>query len=375
MVINKIKILYTIPNFDTAGSGKVVYDLVKELDKEKFEPHIACFHDRGDFFSEVKKLKVPIHITQFAIPYRPFWLFPFRLKGIIRFYKKHRFDVIHSWHWSSDFSEPLAAKLVGIPFVFTKKNMSWGNKSWRWKSQLSTLIVTINSEMKSLFFSKMKSKVVEIPVGISFNYFIPQKKTDRSPEGITIEKDEFVIVSVVNLVPVKGIEILLQAVKIIKEQKIKVFIVGDNANEYGKELKEKYASDTVIFIPKKKDVRPYLALSDLFVIPTKNEGRSEGLGVAPIEAMASERIVIGSRVGGIKDVLLPFQNCMFEPGEVESLKEKIISIRTLDSSDRHQLAKEMRSYAMSKFSKEKVIQQYEEMYINLFYPKGTELTN
>ena len=29
--MKKIKILYTIPNFDTAGSGKVVYDLVKGI--------------------------------------------------------------------------------------------------------------------------------------------------------------------------------------------------------------------------------------------------------------------------------------------------------------------------------------------------------
>ena len=36
----RIKILFTIPNFDTAGSGKVVYDLVNGLDKEIFEPEI-----------------------------------------------------------------------------------------------------------------------------------------------------------------------------------------------------------------------------------------------------------------------------------------------------------------------------------------------
>jgi hypothetical protein len=31
----KIKVLYTIPNFDTAGSVKVFYDLDKGLDKDK----------------------------------------------------------------------------------------------------------------------------------------------------------------------------------------------------------------------------------------------------------------------------------------------------------------------------------------------------
>ncbi|WP_348799484.1 hypothetical protein [Flavobacterium adhaerens] len=39
--MKKLKILYTIPNFDTAGSGKVLYDLAQNLDKDKFEVHIA----------------------------------------------------------------------------------------------------------------------------------------------------------------------------------------------------------------------------------------------------------------------------------------------------------------------------------------------
>ena len=121
--MKRIKILYTIPNFDTAGSGKVVYDLVKYLDREKFAPEICCFHNKGKFFTEVEKLGVPIHIFNVTTEYKPLVTFLFRVWKIRKFFKKHQFDIIHSWHWSSDFSEPLAAKLTGIPFVYTKKAM------------------------------------------------------------------------------------------------------------------------------------------------------------------------------------------------------------------------------------------------------------
>ncbi|MBE9490445.1 MAG: glycosyltransferase, partial [Bacteroidetes bacterium] len=113
----RIKILFTIPNFNTAGSGKVVYDLVKGLDKSIFEPEICCFHNKGEFFKTIQELGVKIHLFQFAAPYRPFISFPFRVLKIYKFFKTHHFDLIHSWHWSSDISEPLAAKLAGIPFV------------------------------------------------------------------------------------------------------------------------------------------------------------------------------------------------------------------------------------------------------------------
>ena len=56
MVQKKIKILYTIPNFDTAGSGKVVYDLMKNLDRTIFEPEICCFHTKGSFLEEIERV-------------------------------------------------------------------------------------------------------------------------------------------------------------------------------------------------------------------------------------------------------------------------------------------------------------------------------
>ena len=66
--------------FDTAGSGKVVYDLVKHIDKAKFEPHIACDHKRGVFFKSVEALNVPIHIQKCSANYRPFISLPLRIR-------------------------------------------------------------------------------------------------------------------------------------------------------------------------------------------------------------------------------------------------------------------------------------------------------
>ena len=84
LIQNKIKRLNTFPNFDTAGSVKVVYYLVKNIDRTIYEPEICCFHSRGSFMDEIKKLGVKIHLFPFAINYRPFFTFPIRLIKIIR---------------------------------------------------------------------------------------------------------------------------------------------------------------------------------------------------------------------------------------------------------------------------------------------------
>src|SRR5690606_24436535 len=150
----KIKILYTIPNFDTAGSGKVVYDLVKGLDKEKFEVEVACSNNRGTLFKEVENLGIPIHILETTTKYRPYFTLIYRLKPIRDFFKIHKYDIVHSWHWSSDWTEAFAARWAGSKWIYTKKAMSWGNRHWKIRSYLANFVITINDEMHGYFPKK-----------------------------------------------------------------------------------------------------------------------------------------------------------------------------------------------------------------------------
>ena len=176
--MKKIKILYTTPNFDTAGSGKVLYDLAKGLDKSKFEVHIACKNNKGNFFAEVDRLGLPIHFMDTTTPVRPYFSLWSRLKPFHDFVKINKFDIVHSWHWSSDWTEVLGAKLGGAKFVYTKKAMSWGNVHWKIRSFLSDFIVTINEEMRNYFPNKKAQQL--IPIGIDLDYYNAKKQPTRS---------------------------------------------------------------------------------------------------------------------------------------------------------------------------------------------------
>ena len=361
----KIKILYTIPNFDTAGSGKVVVDLVKGLDKNRFEPHICCTHSRGAYFKVVQELGVPIHILSFFTAYKPYATLPFRVLKITRFFKKHKFDLIHSWQWSSDFTEPLAAKLAGIPYVYTKKAMGWGNKAWHLRTSLSTKIIALNTDMIEGFLKPYVEKVVYMPLGVDTEEFKPLTPKRELPSGQCFKEDDFVLVSIANLVPVKGIEVLLEAVQKLDNPKIKVLIVGDNKNDYGQKLRNEYKNSNIVFIDKKTEVKPYLAVADLFVIPTRDEGRKEGLPIAPLEAMASGRIVVGSNISGIKDILKTMPEQLFQPGNVQELAEKIYILTNMPEEDRKKLVKTMRELVEEQFSLKGCILAHETIYNQL----------
>ncbi|MFD2916258.1 glycosyltransferase [Psychroserpens luteus] len=361
----RIKILFTIPNFDTAGSGKVVYDLVRGLDKNKFNPEICCFHDKGAFFKNIEQLGVPVHLFKFTADYKPLVSLPFRILKISKFFAKHKFDMIHSWHWSSDFTEPLAAKIAGIPFVYTKKAMGWGNKSWRWRTRLSSKIIAINKDMLEQFFINYKSKTVYMPLGVDTTKFDYLETKRSTPNGHVFKDSDFVIVSIANLVPVKGIEVLLNAVKQLDNDSIQVLIVGDKDNDYGESLEKEFASKQIHFIGKQLDVKSYLAVANVFVIPTKDEGRKEGMPIAPLEAMASGRIVIGSNISGIKDILINFNSLLFEPNNSAALTKVLINIISLNPEERLSLGRELRSNVENSYSLDSCIKHHESLYINV----------
>ena len=356
----KIKVLYTIPNFETAGSGKVVYDLINGLDRTQFDIAIAVEHSKGHFYKEVEKLGVPIYIQPVSTTYRPYLSLYRRIKKIASFIKEHQFDVLHSWHWSSDWTEILAAKLGGAKFVYTKKAMSWGNKHWKIRSYLSDFIVTINHEMVNYFPKKAAQKL--IPLGIDTEYYSPQGFQKRADE-------KFQLVSVANLVEVKGIEVLIEAVELLNDDEIEVKIVGDTRSDYAqnliKSIEEKGKQQQIKFLGKKPDVRPYLVASDMYVIPTLNKGRKEGMPMALVEAMCMATPTLGSDISGINFVLKDFPNLLFEASNAPMLAEKIKALKSKTEEERTLLGKELRAYCVKNFTMKQFIDEHEKLYKNM----------
>lgn len=358
----RIKILYTIPNFDTAGSGKVVYDLVKGLDKDKFEVEVACSSNRGAFFKEIESLGVPIHIVETTANYRPYSTLISRIKIINDFFKTNQYHIIHSWHWSSDWTEAVAARWARAKWIYSKKAMSWGNRHWKIRSFLASFIITINEEMRGYFPYKKNQKL--IPLGIDIAYYNPE----LFPKNFD-QNDVFNIITVANLVPVKGVEVLIKAIKKLNDPTIKLTVLGDNTNEYGRYLaslcKDLNIEQQVEFLGKKSDVRSYIAASDLYIIPTLNEGRKEGMPMALVEAMCMGVAVLGSDISGINFVLKDFKNLLFEAGNEIILSKKILEVKALSETERIKLGDELREYVIVNFNYGKFIEAHQKLYDQL----------
>lgn len=358
----KKKILFTIPNFDTAGSGKAMLKIIQRLDKNLFEPHIACNHDRGEFFKVVKESGIPVHIFSTTTSMKN------KLKGILncwkmsKFYREHGFDLVHSFHYSDDYSEALSVRLAGKKWVYVKKNMNWGGNGWKLRTFFANGVIAQNSYMYEVLF-KSAPKVFFSSRGVDTKEFFPQSPVASLVQEFDLKPETKVILTVANLVPLKGIEVLFKALEDLKKETsddIRVIVVGDDTNSYAQVLKglAKKLPVPVIFTGKRMDVSAFHTISSIFVFPSFKEGSP----VSFLEAMASGTYALGSDIPGIRDLLKDLPHQLFPKGDSDRLKVKIHEALAFTKEEMNEKVKQQLEVIGNGFTIEQEVIRYEAFY-------------
>lgn len=115
----------------------------------------------------------------------------------------------------------------------------------------------------------------------------------------------------------------------------------------------------VYFLGKLDLVAPLLASADVFLLPTQ----SESFGLSALEALASGVPVIGTRAGGLPEVVRDGETgFLCGVGDVEAMSEAALSI--LRDRDRWKSMSELAtSDARERFSLDAIVSQYEHLYV------------
>ncbi len=156
----------------------------------------------------------------------------------------------------------------------------------------------------------------------------------------------------------KAQDILIESMKLVlkKIPKARLLLVGDGENRKMLQImcKDLGIEDKVIFsgyVKGGKEVFDMLDKSDLFVLPS----RQEGLPRAMLEAFARGLPCIGSHVGGIPELLE--DKFMVPPNNAEALSNlliKVLSDSNLMASMSQINLEKSRSYSKEHFEKERL---------------------
>lgn len=352
-----IRILYTIPNFITAGSGRVMLNTIERLDRHLFSPTVCVARRGGSLDAEVEGLGIPLLELPFAVPAYPRATLPLRILDAARPFREQRYGIWHSFHYSDDYTEPLIARAAGAKnWAYTKKAMGWGSRGWLVRSYLASAIIADNSEMPQLMFDRwgLRSKVSVVHHGISTTEFSPGDASlgGGYRERLRLPFDAFVIGCVAHLVPVKGHPTLIQAAARVPQCHL-VLAGRAQDEEYVRGLRrlvsELNMEARVHFLGGIDDVPSLLKELDVIVLPTWARWRMEGCPVALIEAMSCARCCVATDIPGVRDIIEAGKSgVIVQPEDVDELAGALIALKA-DPALRRSLGANARSRVVKRF--------------------------
>lgn len=300
------------------------------------------------------------------------FLWYFRLRRII---KREQPDVINAHSPVPYMADMARLACQGVPFVVTYHagSMVKGNGGL-----VDTLLGLYEYRLLPALFHTVRavvaidqpfvkkhiaddSKVTFIPPGIDTDLFRPKqsKKTvDVTFVGRIERTSEW-----------KGLDVLLKAVAIDKETTLQVIGDGDAIDWYKDLARELGIEKNVVFagLLRGESLADAYRRSRIVVLPSKTE--SESFGMVLAEAQACGVAVIGSRIGGIPNVILENETgVLVPPNQPQALADAIHEL--LQSKARIKAYGEAGSrHARTAFSQERLIDDTEKLFKKVVQPR------
>lgn len=310
-VVSKIAYVQANSNI-IAGQELSLMKTLKRLDRNFFYP-VIILPDEGVFSDLLRENNIEVKIIKLSRLNKknPF---PYLLTIIKLFYffKKNKISLVHTRGVFSNQYCSIAAKLARIPCICNICAVVYSLREIR-KSFviLADKIIAISNAAKELICRSGvgQNKVTVIYNGIDIKKFnLNLIEENRIRTEFNIPKSIPIIGQVGQVIEGKGIKCFLEMAKIIKYdfKNVKFLLVGDDQHEngaYERKMKD-YAKklgleNNVIFTGFRNDIPHIMASLDIFVLASI----SEGLGNVFLEAMALQKPVVTTAVGGCLEII------------------------------------------------------------------------
>ncbi len=212
------------------------------------------------------------------------------------------------------------------------------------------------------------SRVISIPTGVDLERFHPQPSDAALRKSLGVGSQGPLVGAVTFLRPEKGMEVLVEAVKLLKNKipALQCLIIGDGGEKKTllTRVRELGLEHCVHMVGFRQDIPALLTLLDVVVIPSFEEGIPQSL----TQALAMERPVVASAVGGIPEVVKDgVTGLLVPPRNPAILSEKIAFILNNPSSGAR-MGQVGRQVIQERFSMENMLTQTEHVYRRLFQP-------
>ncbi len=328
MMNEKKNILILDSIFQFGGVEKYIFNIAEKMDKDKYNLVFCTLYAPGPMGDVIKAAGYTFYHDLIENKY-DFSVLK-QLKGLI---KKHNIKLIYiinqplTLFWGF-----LAAKTLKLPLVSLVANTflikdDYKQILYRLLFPYVDKIVAVAESHKHhiiKYENVAADKVVVIYNGVNLQDFdfVEGKTVNRS--DFKIADDSTIIGVCGRLVSLKGVDVFLQAAKILIEKHPNLcFIIvgtGPESENLAKLINQLRIQNEVRLLGFREDLYQIMALFDIAVLAS----RSEALPTVVIEYMASKKPIVATDVGSVNELVTEGENgFLVEADKPDLLAEKI----------------------------------------------------
>ena len=328
------KVLHLRTSSNFLGAERVVIELSKRLPVLGYKPIVGVPLEHGDKIPELYEVAKDNHIAaQLFYGKHPY---DFSVIKKIRDYViRDSIDLVHSHGYREDlyaYGSRRHAALIAT-------NHLWKRTDWKLKlyafidgyllRQFPQVVAVSKPIVDDLIAAGIaREKVSLISNGIDTEVYSKTDVDNRIRREFGIGANNTLLVTVSSLTKEKGLMFAIEALAtcIQKNPQLHLLIVGTGEDE--KALKQATANlnltNYITFAGRRSDIADILKASDIFLLPSLNEG----LPMAMLEAMAAGKAVIATDVGDVSSALNKDCGIVIPPQQTALLSENILKLST-----------------------------------------------
>ena len=365
-----MNILYVVTSLDVGGTQKMLYETIKNMDRDKYQI-VVCSLKKGGIYGKILS-DLDIKIISLKMNNRSgllniFIFIPSVLK-LSKIIHKEKIDIVHSWLFQANIISRISARLAGVNRVISSVRVMEQEKKWqlsieRITSNLCKKIIVNSRALKNFLLEKNVADSEKIEV--IYNGIEVSENSDKRNifKELGLKENEKIIGTVGRLHKQKGIEYFLESAKIILPSvgfSLKFIIVGDGPERKKLESKARRLGikNEVLFTGIREDAINLISIMDIFVLPSLWEGTPNVV----LEAMLWGKPVISTEVGGVPELIEnQVDGILVKPGNPVALADAVLQAL---KNERESIQMGIRAKEKVKkyFSIEKMVEQTEKLY-------------
>lgn len=306
-------------------------------------------------------------------------------KNIIRILASERFDLIHAHSPAlCGLAASRAAAATGIPFVYEIRSF-WEDglpqkpTSLRYRltrfleshvvKRANAVIGIARPILKDLASRGIpEQKLFLVPNGVDIARFAPRDYDQALAKELRLE-DTLTLGFIGTFFPWEGVSWLVRATAELHARGIpcKLLIIGDGAevDAVCNAIQQENAEGFVSYLGRvpHEDIERYYSILDVLVYPRRSSRITEMVTpLKPLEAMALGKAVLGSNVGGIRELIEPEKTgVLFESGEISDFCRQATRLLG-DENLRSTLGKNARARVCAESDWTVVTERYRKVY-------------